>query len=87
MAVKCVPCMSERVKKAISEALEDDFINELLEKIDDCPDEVDIEVCGKKKRPRSAYQQFASTCMSGPKAKSLKECAAEWQILKKNRKN
>jgi hypothetical protein len=82
-SIKCVPCLSERVKAAIAEALEDDAINELLDKIEDCPEDVDIELCGKKKRPRSKYQQFASTCMSGPKAKSLKECAAEWNILKK----
>jgi hypothetical protein len=83
MVPKCIPCLSGRIKIAIQEALEDDEINELLDKIDDCSGEIDIELCGKNKRPRSAYQQFTSTCMSGLESKSLKECVAEWQILKK----
>ena len=89
MKKRCTPCLSQDIKDIISEKLRDSRIDQLLDSIKTCDTELTIELCGKKVRPRSAYQEFVGNCLRGKHLKkfdpgALKECAAEWRQQKKS---
>lgn len=86
--VKCVPCLSKDLKDFIKRF--DPSLDPLLEKVETCPKGQALNMCtvDGKKRQRSAYQQFISTCMKskpiqgkafGAASGYMKECAAEWR--------
>ncbi len=87
---RCIPCLGRAVKDAIGE-LKDVAIDTLLEKIPDCPDPLEIQMCVKPARAKSKYQIFISECMKskpikgkpfGEASKYMKECAVEWRRVK-----
>ena len=80
MAKKCVPCISQDIKDIISEKLGDPRMNQLLESIKTCDTDLTIELCGKKARPRSAYQEHTAVCMRA--GKTMKQCSIEWRAKK-----
>jgi hypothetical protein len=86
----CVPCISAELKKAIRKVANPITVAE-LDKIDDCPDDVEIQFCGRKPRKQSEYQKFMSVCMKGGgdksragAGKSLRECAETWRKQKES---
>ena len=91
MKAKCVPCLGTDIKEVIR-SLNDRSLDIILDKIEDCPDPLQIQVCGKSPRAKSDYQVFVGECMRSKPIKGkpfgaasayMKECASEW----KNRKN
>jgi len=90
MPKRCIPCIGGDIKAAAIK-LGDVALNDMLAKIPDCPGAREIQFCGNIKgtRPRSAYQEFVSTCMRGKNIKgfgeapkAMKECAADWRKSK-----
>ena len=79
---KCKSCLGSEVKEFLSK-MEDSRIDSILAQVPDCPDDLDIVLCGSI-RKRSAYQQFVSDCLKAKKLKgfdpkALGECAKEWR--------
>ena len=86
------------MKEAISSQLKGAMVRELLEKIADCPEDMDIQMCGGKtvrsKRAPSAYNIFVGDCIRakdikgfGAAAPAMKGCAAEWKAKKEAQRN
>jgi hypothetical protein len=83
---KCQPCLSDEIKEIIRDNTHDTDINKLLDTVPTCPVGTIMELCLKKKRTTSAYQQFVSECMKKKNIKgfgnapiAMKECALEWK--------
>lgn len=90
---KCVPCMSESLKKVIHNFTNDPHTLKQIDVIPACPVGEILNLCGGKPggRKPNAYQMFIGECMRGKPikgkpfgeaAKYMKECAVEY----KNRK-
>ncbi len=87
MPKKCSPCLGAEVKQAIRQGVDGRQVQIVLESIPDCADPIGIEVCGKKGKARSAYQEFVGTCLKAKKLKkfdpeAMKECARQWRERK-----
>ena len=83
---KCQPCLSDELREIIRDNIHDPGIDELLATVPTCPIGTVMELCLKKKRAPSAYQQFISECMKKKNIKgfgnapaAMKECALEWK--------
>lgn len=85
---KCVPCMSEALKKVVREFTNDPQTNSILETVATCPVGEILNLCQGKKRQPSAYQLFIGDCMRskpikgkpfGTASKYMKECSLEWR--------
>jgi len=90
MKPKCVPCLGKDLKEALRQ-LGEQALDVEVDKIEDCPDPLEIQMCVKPKRARSEYQLFIGNCMKskpikgkpfGEASKYMKECAAEWRNRK-----
>ena len=88
---KCVPCMSEPLKKVIREFTDDPQTNTMLETVATCPIGEILNLCQGKKRQPSAYQLFIGECMRskpikgkpfGTASNFMKECSLEWKSRK-----
>ena len=86
--VKCIPCMSEDIKKLIRENTKDMVLIEEVNSVPECPEPGQIKFCLIKKRTPSAYQEFIKGCLAtkpikgqpfGAAGKFMKECASEWR--------
>lgn len=85
---KCKPCLAAEVKEAILK----EFGNEvkgILASIPDCQSPELINLCGGKKRAKSAYNIFISSCIRGksssiPVTERMKECGRDWKQQKKS---
>jgi hypothetical protein len=87
--VRCKPCLSEEVKAAIRERVRDPAVLRVLEVTPACEGDELMELCLKKGRKPSAYQEFVGECLRRKKVAGfddapgkMKECAAEWQAHK-----
>ena len=88
---KCIPCLGADIKEAIRQ-LNDRSLDDALDKVPDCPDAMEMQLCIiKKGTKRSEYQQFVSDCLKtkpikgkpfGEASKYLKEWAAAWRQQK-----
>lgn len=76
---KCQPCLGKALKDAIRKGVGNLAV---LEKIPDCPDEQDIQFCGRVKRQASPRMQFMGECMRGGKV-GMKECSERWTAQKR----
>ncbi len=81
--------MSDDVKAAIREKIRDPAVLSILEITPTCAGDELMELCLKKGRKPSAYQEFIGTCLRGKKVKGfddapgkMRECAAEWREQK-----
>lgn len=86
---KCVPCIAPSIKEILKKEIKDLYVLEQLDKVEDCPTGIILELCIPKKRARSKYQAFVSDCMKkknikgrGEAAVAMKECATEWKTIK-----
>lgn len=88
----CIPCFSATVREAVLEALTDEKDIELVKRVPECPEGVELNLCLKDKsdKPRTAYQEFVSSCMKEKGVHSreeaqegIKDCAREWRERKK----
>jgi len=95
MKAKCIPCLGKDVKEAIR-SLNDPVLNDALDKVEDCPDPLEIQMCVKPPRAKSEYQVFIGECMRskpikgkpfGEASKYMKQCAAAWRQRKEERNN
>ena len=96
-----ISCISEDLKKVLSEEISVNALLDELQLIPECIDGAPIgfgkgsKVQGeKKKREPSAYNIFVSQCMKsknikgfGEAPKAMKECAVEWREKKKTLKS
>lgn len=86
MSKKCNACIGAEVKEAMR-TLDDKDLNDALDKIEDCPEPRQIEVCIVKRRTnKSPYNLFISNCLRQQKIKSfneapeaMRECAKQWR--------
>ena len=90
MKAKCIPCLGVDIKEAIHQ-LEDRALDDALDKVPDCPDSMEIQLCVKPARAKSKDQVFIGNCMRskpikgkpfGEASKYMKECAVEWRKRK-----
>jgi hypothetical protein len=86
MAAKCIPCISDNIKKVIRAGTNDPHVHDILEKIATCPIESEITLCGRTKRAPGPYAVFIGECMKrkkvtkfGEAPQKMKECSLEWK--------
>ena len=93
MKEKCTPCMGSEIKGAIRE-MKDIGLDKAIEKIPDCPEPREMQMCIKPPRAKSQYQLFIGDCMRskpikgkpfGEASKYMKECAVQWKKTKEGR--
>jgi hypothetical protein len=81
---KCTPCISEALKAAIKQVIKDPEIIKSIDAAPNCPSGVQINLCGKKGRARSEYQEFTGNCLRAKHLtqfdpNALKDCARQWR--------
>ena len=81
---RCKPCLGKDVKEAILQNFPS--LEDLLGKVPNCKDTEGLELCGRRARARTAYQEHTSTCMKAKKIKgfgeapaAMRQCAKEWK--------